>query len=480
MAKSKLGAITRRNYIAHNHIGVRRIAWLSPYREKEIVPTSDDLEKIRSYIKNPTHSGIWKLGINLVKKSEIVTDINRILEVVSRDRFVSRRLRYDRLSHLPEMSLIFTLFKFLIEDHKNEKEWRQPYYDYEIQRIFLSLSEAKNQKILQTFTEKYSESIKFFKNNLYKKGLDVNLISDKALSVKSGAYFFEDEDEGANLISKIPYDCVLVSTSREPLEKILTFSDLVKITSSTKLIPVFSPEEEVFSSYIGYLRFSSRYLFRDKSVVGVIENAISEYEDENYNHSVSIVGLGAEELLIEIYENYFRDSAPKKYTLKQLYELIHDNIKTFLRPNLVPQNSSSIYTNIKNLIEKKEGAIQKIEILKTLRLAMNIIDGNRKYLETEVNNLRSPGIRDSVFPRTLRGNIEELIANRNKVSHKSRISADYYDTIRTIYCYITLVLWWDEDKECIDWTQDQGEILKQSLERNSGQASDLPEGELTD
>jgi hypothetical protein len=363
----------------------------------------------------------------------------------------------------------------LIGDHKNEREWRQSYYDLEFYRMLSNLNDTKNQKILQEFKDKHSDSIKFFKHNLYKKGMDTNLLSDKALSIKGGIYFFEDEDEGTRLISKIPYDYVLVSTSRDLLAKILTFFNFLKSTSTTKFIPVFSPEEEVFSNYIGFLKYFSKYLFLDKSVAGVVENAISEYEDENYNHSVSIVGLGAEELLIEIYENYFRDSAPKKYTLNQLYGLIHGSIRKFFRPNISSPDLTSVYTDIKCLIETIEGQISKIEMLKIVREIVEIVDKNRKYLEIKINNFKDLEIRDSVFPKPLRDNIEELIANRNKVSHKSRISADYYDAIRTIYCYITLVMWWNEDKECIDWTQDQGTILKQSVERNSAQAPDILE-----
>lgn len=462
-----------RNYLVHN-LNFRRVSWAYPYSAKEFVPGSDELSRIALYIKNPTHEGIWKLGVNLLKKSEVVADIRSLLGSENKKDMSVRRYGFDRLSHLPEIPLLLAFLKLLVENEKKKSRKAVDYYDFEFSEFYKKIESGNHKQSFENFKNKYSALIKFFESNLFLKEMSTNIASDAALIIKGGSYFFEYEDEDERPVGGVPYECVFASVNKELLIRLKTFLELSKITSSVKFVHIFSPEGEVFASYINLLNYSYKYLFLDDSVSGVIDKAISEYEDEKHDTAVSKVGMGAEEILVEIYENYFRQPAPQKYALKQIYTLIHVNLRDYLRPSMSYPETKGIDSEIGELAAKKEGDISKKNLIMIMQHGFKITKDLGKYFETKVKRLENSDFQDSVFPRWLRNNIEELIENRNKASHKSRISADNYEAMRTIYCYITLVMWWREDKEKIDPDQDQGEIIMESVSRNSAHTQELP------
>ena len=108
----------------------------------------------------------------------------------------------------------------------------------------------------------------------------------------------------------------------------------------------------------------------------------------------------------------------------------------------------------------------KIQIEKLI-FPLNIKE-DKKHTMSTIEVLEKKRVTYSVFPKYLKENINELIRYRNATSHKSRIPIGNYEALRTVYCCITLLMWWINEKRSIIWKDTQDIILQNSIERNTG------------
>ena len=99
---------------------------------------------------------------------------------------------------------------------------------------------------------------------------------------------------------------------------------------------------------------------------------------------------------------------------------------------------------------------------------MTYIKEDKKNTKSIIKSLEKKEMTHSIFPKYLRENINDLIRYRNATSHKSRIPIGNYEALRTVYCCITLLMWWDNEKKATNWKDDEEIILKDSIERNTG------------
>ena len=106
-------------------------------------------------------------------------------------------------------------------------------------------------------------------------------------------------------------------------------------------------------------------------------------------------------------------------------------------------------------------------MLGILRELLNYMKKEKKAVITLINANQNKDNNLSIFPIQLVDNIKEAIKNRNAISHKSTVPIGKSEALRTVYCCMTLIIWWRNEKKIIDWKFDEKEILKQTIERNS-------------
>ena len=257
------------------------------------------------------------------------------------------------------------------------------------------------------------------------------------------------------------------------LEKINIFLTKLGKVSDCKITPIFSPEETVFSPYFSFLGVAYPHFIDEENVKRLFEKSINEYREGNHSYCVSTIGLIAEDYLTQIYETFYRDVCPKRLTLGQTFDLINNKLKQEfqVQSNPIPE-IKPLYRRIeelnKDLINGEESEILK-ETLKLMREILYYIQNEKKYTRYLIENRQQKKENNiSVFPYYLTENVKELIRYRNATSHNSRIPIFNYEALRTVYCCITLVMWWINEKNKIDWEDDQETILKKSIERNTG------------
>lgn len=436
--------------------------------QKKLIPfDAKSIEEIRLYLDNPTKSGLWYLQAGWIASARISEHIwkefeNKIgnkgvLELPSQLHFKLTKEKKNALYESVNFRMTFIISLFTHLYHLDEQTTELPAYSSDDRLIF----EIAN---IRQLKREFSEAYRFFESNLYFEGFHPQITQDKLFRIKEGAFISRESPSKAARI-------LLVSTSRAALETIAQFLKLAGKISDYSLYPVFSPEEVVFEPYFTFLRASFPQVVSDQHASGLFERAFNEYSDENYSNCVSTIGLIAEDYLTQIYETFFRDVSPKGLTLGQTYDQIHSSIQKLFQPE--PKKLSDItpvYNEIKQRLTEADvdpNALLNKETLKLIRTVLNMVREDREYFQDRIQNINKRSETISVFPKYLRDNLNELIRHRNAAAHKTRVPIGPYEALRTVYCLISLYLWWDAEKKAIDWKEDAVTILKKSIERNS-------------
>lgn len=237
-------------------------------------------------------------------------------------------------------------------------------------------------------------------------------------------------------------------------------------------MPIFSPEQKVFSPYFAFLRAAEPSVIKDIHVKQLFEKAFSEYEAESYSNCISTIGLIAEDYLTQVYETMFREVYPKGLTLGQLYEFVHSQIaKRYGKAEKDVKDLSTLYKGIGAALEdlKKHPRKRKDrESLELLRKVLNVVSDDREVFSRRVDRLKESPKHLSVFPSELRDNITDLVRHRNAVSHRTMVPIGSYEALRSVYCLMSLVMWWGKEKTLINWEDDPDTIMRDCIKRNSG------------
>ncbi|MES2406213.1 MAG: hypothetical protein V4528_02680 [Pseudomonadota bacterium] len=234
---------------------------------------------------------------------------------------------------------------------------------------------------------------------------------------------------------------------------------------------VFSPEEDLFDPYFTFLSSVFSSVLPDHRLQQQIGRAFEQFENKDYLHCVSSLGLIAEDHLIQVFESYLREACPRGQTLGQVFDVLHSRVKDLVSPPKEKlKNLDSIYEQIKALtineeLSEDKGANEKLEGV--LRQIVSTIVSDRHYFTQRVEDLSKKDPRVSVFPKALYLNIDELIRHRNAASHKTRVPVGRYEALRSLYCLMTLILWWRAEKQQIVWSDEKMQIIKSAIQRAS-------------
>ncbi len=453
-------------------------------KEKKYSLSEENIKKICDYLENPTKIGLWTLKATIKQKEGIskyvkdnLTEIfenQDEIEITSGKRKIKLNFKKTdkemMLKNTGRFTFIFRLFSY-IYFLESEDESLISYLeseDSEDKLIFDIID-------LDKLKEEYKSAFEYFKENIFFKGFK-SLVSDGYLiSIKEGFFIFEDDPlydkyyRGEEEFKETKVRRILLtSLELSTLEKLKIFYEKVGKISETELVPIFSPEEEVFKPYFKLLEQAYDSFIDNYNIQRLFRKSIDEYNEDNFSHCISTIGLITEDYLVQIFETLFRDICPKGLTLGQLYDSIHNNLKQkFEEKKIEEPKIKPLYDSVNKLVvEEKDDSYKVKETLKVFRELLNFIKENKKCTDLMMESIQKKRKRISIFTPILRSNINELIKNRNAISHRSRIPIGDYEALRTVYCCITLIIWWNKQKKLIDWKKEPDDIIKEIIERN--------------
>jgi hypothetical protein len=257
-----------------------------------------------------------------------------------------------------------------------------------------------------------------------------------------------------------------VAVAQEPLLAIGRLLESAELILEPLVERVFSPEEELLSPYFEFLKVGYDTTIRDQRLRPQLELAFEYFEKEDFTHTISTLGLVAEDYLTQIYESFLRVPCPRGSTLGQIYDQFHQKLKELLAPKqLELAQLDSHYKSLSELQKLPASSASKATdaLIASIRDVLNTIKSDRKYFLDRIESSTKQTKRISVFPDWLHDNLMELIRNRNAASHKTRIPLGRFEALRTLYCLSAFSLWWREQKDQTNWALDSLEILKLSV-----------------
>lgn len=363
-------ALINRNRFIHGRMRGRRKSSL----------TKKEIDNICSYLENPTKIGIWTLqgkwqrfsGVSKSVIEKLEEEFKKeTIEIQEGKRKLKIKTNKDWLNSLKQstrrFTFLFNMFTFLVHLERQDNSFLHELEDSEDKLIFdiIDLEEIKKE---------YSEAFDYFKNNIYFDDFNPTVRSDKLVRIKEGVFILTksglDEREyaqrimrGEEVVEIVPSsieieDVSLVSINHESLDKLKIFYEKLGKISDVIILPTFSPEEEVFGPYFAFLQETYQYFIDNKNIKSHFRKSISEYDERDYSHCISTVGLILEDYLIQVYETLFRDICPKGSTIGELFNLIQSKVSNLFKK--IPEPSPEIkplYDSITSLAQRTDQSV---------------------------------------------------------------------------------------------------------------------------
>lgn len=468
--------VNLRNYFDHRYnrrYSLRRTGFFpEPFHFKD-----KELPRIKEYLMNPTHTGIWQLKFEWINLGGISKEIyNDEFGKISNVKSNSLRLNQDDIKKvLITESFIFCLFLCLTLNKKSEKKE----FEYFLEREYEEHLEILKILDISKLKRKYRKSLIFFKENIFFAGINPVSYLDKLFRIKSGFLLYIGSFNRFNRDRERYYYRRLYNRVRErkfmktahsleaqPLEDLIEFYKGLGLVKKYKIRRYFSPEEIVFSPYIYFLSHSYRN-FINKQVGSKLEKSIDLFiEEEEYEHCISTIGIMAEDVTIQIYETFFREISPRNHALGKMINSIHAKTNKNLGSKKQSFTFEDSLKKLDNLIRKNQREVTKKEILQLVKDTLSSMQIYSKLIG-KTNQILEMKKFNSIFPIDMSHNLEELVKYRNDVSHKTTIRIEKYEALRATYCFVTLMLWWKHEQDQINWKEAEIDILKKSIQRNS-------------
>lgn len=428
-----------------------------------------EITRICEYLQNPTNKGVWFLTFYWKSDSGITSEVEKEIENRPLDEENTKSneknglfgSKNELLEDINKFSFIFSLFTYICSRAENLK-YPTPKKGYNRWEVIQALD-------LEKIKEKYQEAYDFFKNEIYFDGFDPSIYSKTVFKIKDGFIILDSKSKNGNVS--------LSSLSYSPLEKMKNFFTKIGKIRDCRIRPEYSPEEKVFAPYFSLLEEVYIYVIHEEKVTRLFKKAIDEYKDANYEYCISTLGLIAEDYLTQVYETFHREPIPKKQTLGQIYDLINNKINNQSQAKIVSApDINSIYGKLNNFLSENSEIDQtkrNQDTIKLIREMLHFVQEDKKHTRYLIDNINKKESKVSLFPGYIKENVTELIRHRNATSHNSRISIGQYEAQRMVYCCITLIMWWTNEKDIIDWKEDQKIIIEKTIERNQSLPGEL-------
>jgi len=119
---------------------------------------------------------------------------------------------------------------------------------------------------------------------------------------------------------------------------------------------------------------------------------------------------------------------------------------------------------VKNLLSNESDADEiklSHDTLELIRRMLHFLQMDKKHTTFLLNNINQKEYHRSLFPKNIKEAIKELIELRNAASHKSLVPFIKSDAQRMVYYCITLIMWWKDEKNIIEWEEPDPKIIVQ-------------------
>jgi hypothetical protein len=429
----------------------------------------EDIAAVSAYLENPFRAGLWRLsakwlpssGVSVRLWDEISNEISGKDVVTIRSGKRERRIRVsdswrnevrDQVEN--RVTFIMVLFSSLARQAVGAAETERVIENHtEEEQLILDLIDPRQ------IVASYNDALIFFQDNIWHEEFDAATVKNVLNRLKSGPF----------IMQKGPRDSaelVLISWQRQPLDAMGEFLSMIGKISDIELMPIFSPEEEVFAPYLDFLGMVADRLIKQNHLVPVVSKALSNFREGNYSDCVSSFGLAAEDLLTQIFETLFREQLTKGLTLGQLLDEINRRTAEKMpRKEDVKPDLSAMYSEIRDAANHHDRDEKKV--LNIMRnMLTSVIDSN-KYILTKIDRFGKAERRASVFSDYLIQVVNEMIRYRNAASHRSRIPIGPYECNRSAYAFVVLHQWWSRQKKTINWNKSADEIVLEMAASNA-------------
>jgi|GEM_PF-3112147 hypothetical protein len=412
---------------------------------------------IVSYLLEPYEHGYWELRATwnpsapfakyLLEKLNTLTEIEKNSEpTFFSPTAVARKLTEDKRAELlrvsNRLSSINVLFQAAMRSAGGDNTGKFPERDAWVERLDLT-------QIPETFPAAW----KVFTERIYFEGFQTSFMAPKPRQIKAGLVTLLEGPKTSGTIH-------FVAMGRDELSALSDFYLALGATTDSSIRRVFAPDEDLFRPYFPLVSSVLNHVIHDGQISRVFEQALAYYEEEDFQHCISSLGLIAEDYLQRIYTTLLREPLPGGLTLGQIVERLHKRIdELFPHQKLTQKSLDPLYEHIKLWdADADPEAIKQI-----LREFISFILEDRQYNAKRVEELLRPPIRRSVVPPNITDRLNELLKWRNAASHNSRIPLGAQEADRTLFCLVSLITWWQAKLATMDWTMDRLKLVDQLL-----------------
>jgi len=433
-------------------------------KERELTP--NEIDKISRYLRSPVSAGIWIFRAKWDLKNGLCKSlIDKFDKYIKEYKEISTPMG-DRTKSINIMAedtikikLKISSFKFLLDlfmyialkEKKKDDQIRSNFNEEDI--ILFEILD------IESIKGEYISGYNLFINEIYYDRMIIDAQPNSMLRLSNGNIIYIE-----SISPSIEKELKIISLDLESINIVAAFIESLNQVFDIKKERIFSPRDMIFGPYCIYLRSIFIELVENKSQQKSIEQAISEFDDKRYSHSINIIAIMAEEILVQIYESLFRKELDKNLTMGELFSRINSDALALIAPNTKKSDIDlpGLFSELKALDASTFSSEMeaRAELVKIIRKLIHCLSEQDKELMDSINRILHPDKGKSIFPQELRNNFSELLKYRNAVSHNSTMQVNAYEASRSIYCAMNLLFWWNEIRAKIDWSVTKEEIIK--------------------
>lgn len=410
------------------------------------------------YLLEPYQNGFWELRAPwnelspfaqyLLSKADTLTELEQepdshVATALQLVRKLSEEKRRELLRITNRLSPLNTIFRALVRDALGQTAMKLPSSDEWISR--LDLSEIRT---------RFASAVKVYEEQIYFDGITPSVVPNRPLRLKGGTVYYLDSPKDLGMLH-------VVSPRKEEVQALADFYASLGVILTTPVQRVFAPDEALFKPYFAVLSAVFPHVVRDDQIAPSFARALDYYEEDDFQHCISTLGLIAEGYLQRIYSTLLREENASGLTLGQTLDRIHKRIGELVNPPKAAPKSVDAAYDLINALDANVG----VETLKpVLREIVQLIQDSRNTLGKRIDEVTKVNVRSSPFPAHVLDNLTELLKWRNAASHNSRVPLAAHEADRTLYCLIRVITWWQEQLRNRDWSKTRLELLEELLQ----------------
>lgn len=414
---------------------------------------------IVNYLLAPYEHGFWEFRANWSPSSALakylLNELGTLSEiekdVVEATPFlpsaVARKLSEEKREELlritGRLSSINALFRAAIKNAEGSPVPK-----------FSALDTWAERVDLPALTAAFPQALRIFQEHIYFDGFTTGFVHGRPYRIKSGLITLLQAPRNTNQIH-------VIAMGRTELSALCDFYGSLGTVTEPSISRVFAPDEELFRPYFHLVSSVLNHVIQDGQISNVFSQALAYYEEEDFQHCISSLGLIAEDYLQRVYTTLLREPLPGGLTLGQTLERLHRRIDDLLPP---PKNTQRSIETVYEQIKALSTAVDATSLQPLLRELVAIIHEDRQHFGKRIDEITKPGLRRSVFPSRLSEILNELLKWRNAASHNSRIPLGAHEADRMLFCLISVITWWQEQLSKLDWTTTRIDLIELLLQ----------------